>query len=82
MQADKIAKAVGIEIRMPRQCGRLTQRPNYWSKTAEEYYCVAIFIPNLGFIIKSLEIRLATTRITALFSLHPTLMSQLDRNSF
>ena len=33
VQADKIAKAVGIELRMPRQCGRLTQL----------YYHVAIF---------------------------------------
>ena len=29
VQADKITKAVGIELRMPPQCGRLTQRPKY-----------------------------------------------------
>ena len=33
VQADKIAKADGIELRMPRQCGW----PNYQSKMAEEY---------------------------------------------
>ena len=54
VQTGKIAKAVGIELRMPRQCGRLTQRPNYQSKTVEEYYCVAIFIPYLHSIIKTL----------------------------
>ena len=30
VQADKIAKAVGIELRMPRQCGRLTPRARRW----------------------------------------------------
>ena len=29
VQVDIIANAVGIELRMPRQCRRLTQRPNY-----------------------------------------------------
>ena len=84
VQADKIAKAVGIELRMPRQCGRLTERPNYQSKTVEEYYRVAIFIPYLDFIIKSLGTRFAPDNKNhiGLFSLHPALMSQLDRNSF
>ena len=50
MQADKISKAVGIELHMPRQCGRLTQWPNYQSKTGEEYY-----IPYMDSIIKSIE---------------------------
>ena len=60
VHADKITKAVGIELRMPPQCGRLTQRPNYQSKTVEEYYCVAIFISYLDSIIKSLGTRLAS----------------------
>ena len=68
VQADKIAMAVEIELRMPRQCGRLTERPNCQSKTVEEYYRVAIFIPYLESIIKSLR--------------NPVLVSQLDRNSF
>ena len=55
VQADKIAKVVGIELRMPRQCGRLTQRPNYQNKTVEEYYHVAIYIQYLDSIIKTLE---------------------------
>ena len=84
VQADKIAKAVGFELRMPRQCGRLTQRPNCQSKTVEEYYHVAIFIPYLDPIIKSLGTRFApdSKNHFALLSLHPVLMSQLDRNSF
>ena len=44
VQADKIAKAVTIEQRMPRQWRRLTQWPNYQSKTMKEYYRVVIFI--------------------------------------
>ena len=47
VQVDKISKAVGIELHMPLQYGRLTQRPNYQSKTVEEYYRVTIFIPYL-----------------------------------
>ena len=84
VQADKIAKAVGIELRMPRQCGRLTQRPNYQSKMAEEYYCVAIFILYLDSIIKSLGTWFAPVNKNhfALFNLHPALTSQLHRNSF
>ena len=83
-QADKIAKAVGIELRMPRQCRRLTQRPNYQSKMVEEYYRVAIFIPYLDSIIKSIGTPFAPDNKNncVVFSLHPVLMSQLDRNSF
>ena len=72
-QADKIAKAVGIELRIPRQ-----------SKTVEEYYRVAVFIPDLDYIIKSRRTWFAPDNKNhfALFSLHPALTSQLDRNSF
>ena len=59
VQVDKIAKAVGIELHMPHQCGRLTQWPNYQSKMVEEYYRVAIFIPYLDSIIKSLGTQFA-----------------------
>ena len=55
VQADKIAKAVTIEQRMPRQCGRLTQWPNYQSKTVKEYYRVVIFILYLESILQFLN---------------------------
>ena len=84
VHVDKIVKPVGIELRTPRQCGRLTQRPNYQSKTVEEYYRVAIFIPYMDSRIKSLGTRFAPDNNNhfALFSLHPALTSQQDRNSF
>ena len=84
VQADKIVKTDGIELRMPRQCGRLTQRPNYQSKTVEKCYHVAIFIPHLDSIIKSLGTGCAPDNKYqfALFPLLPVLMSQLDRSSF
>ena len=70
VQADKIAKAVGIELLMPRQCGRLTLRPNY--------YHVAIFIPYMDSINKSLGTRTAPDNNNhfALFYLHPVLLSR------
>ena len=72
------------EEHMPRQCGRLTQRPNYQSKTVEEYYRVAIFNPYLDAIIKSLGTRFVPDNKNhfVLFSLHPVLTSQVDRNNF
>ena len=54
-----MAKVVGIEVQMPRQCGHLTQRPNFQSKTAEEFYRVAIYIPYLDSLIESLSPRFA-----------------------
>ena len=71
-EVEKMVLAVGIEVQMPRQCGRLTQRPNYQSKTAEEFYRVAIFIPYLDSLIESLRTRFVpdNEKHFALFFLH------------
>jgi len=84
MKVEMITEVVGIDIRVSGQCIRLTQQSNYQTKTTEKYYRVAVFIPYLDSIIDSLKMLFAPDNKGhfIVFSLHPLLISQLDRNSY
>lgn len=53
----ELALKVGVEITMPRTCGRQTKRVNVNAKDPEEYYKISIFISFLDNLINQLYFR-------------------------
>ena len=78
------AEALGIELNLPRQCGRQAHRTNIIGNTFEEYVIRSIFIPYLDSVICSLETRFSDDSWPQrhLFTLHPLHMKKCNRDKF
>ncbi|XP_039298901.1 52 kDa repressor of the inhibitor of the protein kinase-like [Nilaparvata lugens] len=57
MQAQEIARKLDVELKIPRLCGRQTQRSNHPSATTEEYFRLTVYVPVLDNIIQDLKTR-------------------------
>jgi hypothetical protein len=79
-----IVEKLNIQLTVPRQCGRQIHYSNPGSSNVEDYFRQTIFIPYLDSLITSLEGRFSETNSAQfnLFSLHPTGIAKLDRESF
>ena len=67
--AEQAANLLGEEIKIPRRCGRQTQRSNHPAEDAVDYWRQAVFIPFADQLISELNGRfnqLATTAASGL----------------
>ncbi|XP_068127350.1 52 kDa repressor of the inhibitor of the protein kinase-like [Hyperolius riggenbachi] len=83
-KAEDLAKSIGTELLIPRQCGRQVHRANVDSCNTEEYFRRTIFVPYLDSLISSLDNRFGEqNRVNfSLFALCPAQMSKMNRLDF
>ncbi|CAI6358364.1 unnamed protein product [Macrosiphum euphorbiae] len=55
--SEKMAKTQKVDLKIPRNCSRQTNRAYYPTNNTEEYYKLAIFIPLLYNVINDLKAR-------------------------
>lgn len=55
--SESIAKTQKVDLKIPRNCSRQTNRANYQTNSTEEYYKLSIFIPLLDNVINDLKAR-------------------------
>ena len=68
--AEQAANLLGEEIKIPRRCGRQTQRSNHPAEEAVEYWRRAVFIPFADQLISELNGRFNQLATTAASGLH------------
>lgn len=81
---EKMAQIAGLDtLRIPRRCGRQTQRSNVPAESAQEYYRRAIILPFLDSLVNQLDMRFNSLTKAAVRSLVliPMHTDKLDDNS-
>ena len=81
-EAERLANKHDIEMKMPRTCGRQTQRSNVPADSLESYYRRSVAIPFLDHLISSMEERFGSDveRAFGIAELLPDLVVNAERN--